>query len=204
MPMTIQRALEWAFATEKAQLDFDATGAHEFDRVGVDPIWRAMRIAEVGCVVDGGGSSDPHPDATIIAGAVEAYLPRSMALTVVEHARARSEPVWRVEDVRRVVPCGWDLRDDGRWTAATEAGSEVTFRDAKSRVKTYRPEFCPVSYGGGAPALAAARRAYLGWWGALLTLTTVLRGPGALISVTLTDGMPPLSPWKVLEIPSLP
>ena len=38
--MTVQDALSWAFSTEKAALDFDQYGAHEFDRVGVDPIWR--------------------------------------------------------------------------------------------------------------------------------------------------------------------
>ena len=91
--MTIQQALEWAFAAEHARIDFDGTGAHEFDRPGVDNIWILQRQRELGCRVDGGGSSDPHPDAQIIAAAVEA-LPigvggKRMALLVVECARAR-------------------------------------------------------------------------------------------------------------------
>lgn len=47
--MSIMEALHWAFATEKAQLDFDLTGAHEFDRPGIDPIWRGMQMATLGC-----------------------------------------------------------------------------------------------------------------------------------------------------------
>lgn len=37
--MSIEQALIWTFAVEKAQLDFDATGAREFDRQAVDPVW---------------------------------------------------------------------------------------------------------------------------------------------------------------------
>lgn len=115
--LSVQAALEWAFATEKAQVDFDQYGAHQFDRVGIDPLWRAMRMKEVGCTVDGGGYSDPHADATIIAGAVETCLPRQMALTVVEPARARRQHSWKADATRRIVPHGWDMTKAGEMLA---------------------------------------------------------------------------------------
>lgn len=194
--MSVQQALEWAFATEKAQIDFDQYGAHQFDRVGIDPLWRAMRLAEVGCVVDGGGSSDPHPDATIIAGAVEAVLPRKMALTVVELARARRPHAWEADATPRIVPHAWHMTDDGNWTAETRKLEEVTFIDRKSRVKRYRPEVCPIRYAGGARVIGEARRVYLDWYGALLEVATHLRRPNALLTIEITDDMPPLSPWN--------
>ena len=194
--MGVQQALEWAFATEKAQVDFDQYGAHQFDRVGIDPLWRAMRLAEIGCAVDGGGSSDPHADATIIAGAVETCLPRPMALTVVELARARRPHPWEADATRRIVPHGWHMQDDGTWTAETRRLDEVTFTDRKSRVKRYRPELCPIRYAGGAEAIGRARRAYLDWYGALLELATHLRRPGALLTIEISGEMPPLSPWN--------
>ncbi|WP_406735885.1 hypothetical protein [Thioclava sp. GXIMD4215] len=33
--MSVRSALEWAFGPENARMDFDHSGAHEFDRVGV-------------------------------------------------------------------------------------------------------------------------------------------------------------------------
>ena len=198
--MTIQQALEWAFAVERAQIDFDETGAHEFDRPGIDNLWILQRQRELGCRVDGGGSSDPHPDAQIIAASVEA-LPigvggRRMALLVAECARARRAPEWRADERRAVVPSGWDMTDAGEWLARTRKLDSVTFRDARSRVKAYRPEFCPVTYTGSAAALAHRRREYLAWYGALLHLLADLSWCGAFTVLKLVDGLPDLAPWN--------
>lgn len=193
--MGIQQALEWAFAREKAQIDFDATGAHEFDRVGIDPLWRAMQLKVLGTAVDGGGSSDPHPDAVIIAGAVESTLPRAMALTVVEMARGGMVPDWKGDPTRRIAPYHWHMRDDGVWTAATRQMPDETYIDRKRRMKKFKPEVCPIVYTGGAPAIGRARRAYLEWYGALIDLACVLRRPRALLSINISDQMPPVTPW---------
>ncbi|UFS65288.1 hypothetical protein LO749_01590 [Paracoccus denitrificans] len=198
--MTIQQALEWAFAVEHARIDFDETGAHEFDRPGVDTIWILQRHRELGCRVDGGGTSDPHPDAQIIAAAVEA-LPigvggRRMALLVAECARARRVPDWREDERRGVLPCGWDMTDDGEWLAGTRKLDVVTFRDAKSRTKTYRPEICPISYTGTAAVLAKRRREYLAWYGALLHLLYKLSWCNGFTAIRLVDGLPDPSPWN--------
>lgn len=198
--MTIQQALEWAFAVERAQIDFDETGAHEFDRPGIDNLWILQRQRELGCRVDGGGSSDPHPDAQIIAASVEA-LPigvggKRMALLVAECARARRVPDWHEEQCRSVVPCGWNMSEAGEWLAHTRKLAPATFRDRRSRVKSYRPEICPISYGGSVQALAARRRVYLGWYGALLHLLADLSWCRAFTAIRLVDGLPALSPWN--------
>ncbi|UFS64383.1 hypothetical protein LO749_09400 [Paracoccus denitrificans] len=197
--MTIQQALEWAFAVEHARIDFDETGAHEFDRPGVDTIWILQRHRELGCRVDGGGTSDPHPDAQIIAAAVEA-LPigvggRRMALLVAECARARRVPDWREEERRGVLPCGWDMTDDGEWLAGTRKLDPQTYRDRKGFKKTYRPEICPISYTGTAVVLAKRRREYLAWYGALLHLLYELSWCSGFTAIRIVDGLPDRSPW---------
>ncbi|SFY23347.1 hypothetical protein SAMN04244548_03184 [Paracoccus pantotrophus] len=197
--MTIQQALEWAFAVEHARIDFDETGAHEFDRPGVDTIWILQRHRELGCRVDGGGTSEPHPDAQIIAAAVEA-LPigvggRRMALLVAECARARRVPDWGQRERFAVVPCGWDATDTG-FTAHEVKGDIWVWRDKHRIRRERRFPACPVSYTGTPASIAAARRTYLNWYGALLHLLSVLGYSSALSSVQLVDGLPKLSPWR--------
>lgn len=195
--MSIQQALEWAFGTENAQLDFDTTGAREFDRVGVDPIWRGMKMAELGCAVDGGGSSDPAADAQIIAGAVETlpveYGGQRMAVQIAELARARGVPDWRVD--ARVVPAGAET------VRGMEAESIWRFRTPCRHYRAVRGEYCPVVITGSARIASAKRRAYFAWLDALGHLAVVLRRPGALIRVEITTELPPLTPWKVSEGP---
>jgi len=109
--MSITDALAWAFLTEKAVLDFDQYGAHEFDRPGVDTLWIMAERHKVGVTVDGGGTSDPHRDAQVIAAAVEA-LPdhvggRRMATQIAKLARAHSAPDWGQGDRISITPCDW-------------------------------------------------------------------------------------------------
>lgn len=198
--MPIQRALEWAFGVEHARIDFDLTGARQFDRVGVSPEWVLMQRARLGCNVDGGGVSGVHPDAELIAAAVEA-LPegcggRRMAVLVAECARAGGAPDWRGDERPRVVPCGWDIQEDGSWSAHVRQGDEYQFMGRQRQVRRGRATFCPVRITGGAASVAVARRTYLGWYGALLHLAHVIGQPGYLSSVEIAPQLPPLSPWK--------
>lgn len=188
--MSIQQALEWAFITECAQVDFDEYGAHEFDSEGIDPLWRGMKMAELGCAVDGGGSSPPHPAAQVIASYVEA-LPiehggRKMALQIVELARARSVPQWHVPV--RVDPCGdqvvKSMDREGIWTFTTECRHR----------RAVRGEYCPIVITGGARATAAARRNYLLWCSAILHLWSRLCG--RWLTIEINDVLPPPDPWN--------
>lgn len=200
--MSLMEALHWAFQAEKARLDFDQHGAHEFDRPGVDVIWILAQQHQVGVTVDGGGTSDPHRDAQIIAAAVEA-LPenvggRRMATQVAELARAGSAPNWGQGDRLGIVPCGWEWDDDeGRFVAGTaKAGSLWVWRDSRSRKREQVGPVCAISYTGTAAGIAAKRRNYLAWYGALLELTWVLRQPGLLDTIEITGALPPVAPWN--------
>lgn len=202
--MSIQDALSWAFLTEKAQLDFDTTGAREFDRMAVDPVWLIARRAELGCTIDGGGSSDSAADAQIIAAAVE-RLPegcggRRMATLVAELARARSTPDWGQGERLAIVPCGWNWDEKlCGWVAHTEKnGSQWTWRDKWRKRQEERGEVCPVSYTGTAASIAAKRRTYLLWWSALLHLVSELQY--ALHGIELSAAMPPMTPWRAEEL----
>lgn len=194
--LSVQRALEWAFGAEHARLDFDTTGVRAFDRVGVSPEWILQQTALIGCRVDGGGASGCHPDAELIAAAVEGLADRQMAVVVASCARAGVAPDWRGCEARRIVPRGWELDKAGQWQAQTAPGPEYEYRDKSRHRVTGRSVLCPISYSGGAAAGAAARRAYLAWYGALIDVACALRRPGYLDAITVTDEMPPLSPWE--------
>lgn len=89
--LTIREAVEWAFATERARLDFDDDKPDPV-RPSVAPIWTMMQRGALGCKIDGGGRNPPAADADAIAGAL-ARLPRDMggkltAVRVAELARA--------------------------------------------------------------------------------------------------------------------
>lgn len=198
--MSVRTALEWAFGAEHARLDFDVTGVRAFDRVGVSQEWILAEVKRIGCRVDGGGQSSCHPDAELIAAAVEAVSVavggRQMAVVIAACARGGVVPDWRGSPRRRVVPCGWDLGLDGQWQAQVAPGPETRWRDSSRHWHDSRFPMCPVSYGGGAASVAAARRGYLDWWGALLEVRSTLQREGYLDAIRVTDEMPPLSPWK--------
>lgn len=200
--MTIQEALYWAFQTEKAQLDFDEYGAHEFDRPGVDILWIMAERHKVGVTVDGGGTSDPHPDAQVIAAVVEALSDdlggRRMATQIADLARAHSAPDWGQEDRLALVPCGWDWDDEeGAFVAGTApTGSLWVWRDHRRHRREMQGQVCAVSYTGTAAMITAKRRNYLAWCGALLDLWAVLSRPGMLDTIEISRALPVLAPWR--------
>lgn len=190
--MTIQQALHWAFAVEHAQIDFDLLGAKEFDRCGVDIIWIMQQQNRLGCRVDGGGNSDPHVDAQIIAAAVEAipveHGGRRMAMTMAELARTRSAPDWGDNEKLACVRSGYEDKE--------RTGSLWVWRTRQRKTRQQRGDICTVSYTGTAKMIAEKRRAYLAWYGALLHLLWQLGRGGVLSHIRLVDGLPPQSPWK--------
>ncbi|TNB88406.1 hypothetical protein [Paracoccus marcusii] len=199
--MSITDALAWAFLTEKAVLDFDHYGAHEFDRPGVDTLWIMAERHKVGVTVDGGGTSDPHRDAQVIAAAVEA-LPdhvggRRMATQIAVLARARSAPDWGQGDRISITPCGWDWSDEkGCFVAGTaQIGSLWIWRDHRRHRREHVGQVCAISYTGTASMVAAKRRNYVAWCGALLDMWAMLSRPGMLDTIEITGALPTLAPW---------
>lgn len=193
--LSIQAALEWAFGAEHAQLDFDdlrPQGA----RPGCDTIYRMMQQGALGCQIDGGGVSRAADDAEVIANAV-ADLPvalggRSMAVAMAGWARAGLAPDWMPDTMPRCIPRAWRNTKHGLF-AKTESMGEATVV-ILGKPRTYEVVVCPITFSPTAQQIGMARRRYLGWYGALLHLRSVLCH-GALSRLRLTNAMPPVSPW---------
>lgn len=207
--MSIQRALEWAFGTEHARLEFDEMGETSGNlRGGVDGIWIMMQRGQLGCQIDGGGFSYPADDAEIIASAVaglpEGWGGRRMAVLIAEHARAGITPDWMRDARPRYLPVETRTNRHGTFAATEDArhlGVEgwppQEHRGRKGRVVRRPVLYCPVYVTPTAREIAAARRRYLDWWGALLWIGAELRGLGILGRIEITDAMPPMTPWRV-------
>lgn len=197
--------LIWAFRRECARLDFDEvgseTGARHFSIEHV-----LIERARIGCRIDGGGRSDPHPDADIVASAVAA-LPigcggRAMALRIAQAARSGLVPDWMDGAQPRLMPVEVRTNRYGTWARTRdsrelgEAGwPHQERRGRKGNVIREAVLYCPAMWVPSQATIAAARRDYLRWWSALLEIRTTLQS-GCLSGVVLTDEMPPRTPWS--------
>lgn len=195
-PMTIAQALEWAFSTERAQLDF-AEAQGDNARGSVSTIWTIMQRGHLGCSVDGGGYSQPHVDADIIASAV-AYLPRefggrSMALIIAEAARAGGCPDWQTPPPRWV-PLAWKGENQRGPQAATEVVDLITFtrRGRKVEIPVLA---CPVRRTVSMDRIHAVRARYAAWRSALAYLFHDLHQRASLSAIRLQPGLPAAEPW---------
>lgn len=211
--LNIEQALTWAFANECAGIDFDKFGASEFERVGIDPLWRAAQMKILGTMVQGGGSNPPAYDAQVIASFVE-QLPdefggRRMALQIVELARARMAPDWgqgarmACAPLEDFVWCERDFKnggfrecEDGMFLMGKVRktdGPEWRWKDEKYRWREKRGEYCEVYHAATTASISAARQNYQGWVSALIYLQAHL---SRALAIQITDELPPFSPWK--------
>ena len=138
-----------------------------------------------------------HSDAEIVA-AVVARLPvgqggRAMAVRIAELARARVAPDWMPGAQPRVVPVGWRNHKHGAHAVTEVCGEDRHVH--RGRVVRRERRWCPVVIRPTASQIAAARRGYLDWWGALLHLQAELRAIG-LERHLITRAMPPMVPWR--------
>ncbi|KQI66955.1 hypothetical protein AN189_18035 [Loktanella sp. 3ANDIMAR09] len=194
----------WAFKREAAQLDFDDDRAELSQGFGYASATAIIAQHEMlGCRIDGGGRSDPHPDADIVASAL-AVLPegcggRRMAITMVEHARADTMPGWHV--ATSIQPVRWDRNPHGRYAMTADAVADGVAVPAmvsgwRGRLQRQEGRYCPVVVMGGPSEVAARRRDYLRWWSALLDVRTSLQLGNDLSAWVVTDDMPPMQPWE--------
>lgn len=196
--VSIIELLEWAFQREKASISF----GHEFDRFlepcGYGVEYKMLKQAELGCRIDGGGSSPCHPDADIVTDALAA-LPeplggRRMAVQIADFARAGSVPSLLEDEVPRCEPVEWRRSKHGEFAHReyyTGPGRWPANRLGKSDGYA-----CPVVYSVTSDDIARARRGYLCWWLALLELRVNLQTCDPLTSFVVNDDMPPKEPWK--------
>jgi hypothetical protein len=194
----------WAFQRECVSLDRleEETGIET--RVSIDPIYRMIEIARLGCRVQGGGRSASHHDADIVAATVAVLPDRCggwrMATTIAELARAGRQPDWDLAP--HVAPAEtstnrWGTR--AKTADAKDLGAEGWPRQSrvnrKGRTVFDQVLYCPVVIRPTAGQVARARRAYLDWFGALLEIRSALQITG-LTAFEVTDRMPPQAPWR--------
>lgn len=197
--ISILGLIEWAFQRECASLDFDEMASTAGERPSVSPLWMLMQRHNLGCKVDGGGKSDPHPDADIVASALAA-LPegrggRRMGLTIAELARAGLRPDWMEGAVMRCVPVDVHKGRHGAYAKSDPCGQVEVI--SRGRKRTVEVRWCPVRFTHSPDRIAAARRDYLRWWDALWDLRlTFQHRNGGLTAWRITDEMPPRTPWK--------
>lgn len=191
--MTVLQALHWAFAVEKASVDFDDFAAP----VGRDTIDRLIRQGLLGCKVDGGGRSFPHDDADVIASLV-ARLPHahggaSMAVRVAQLARIGASPDWMPGARPACVPQEVRLTKHGARARSECVGQVVTM--FRGRKVVHDVMACAVTYRPSRDEIAAMRAEYDAWFGAVAWLWEALRG-GGLRTVQVMGGLPAFRPWE--------
>lgn len=196
----VRDVLEWAFGAECARLDFGeggAVGGIGYRGFGFEAVLQER--AQLGGVrIDTSpGVSPPADDAEIVAGVV-ATLPeerggRRMACIVADLARAGAAPDWMPGARPRCVPVRWRRCKHG-WRAGVEDGDGWGYCGRRGWVSGVG-KMCPVTWQPSAARIAAARRHYLDWWGALQDIAWRLRTAGLRRWVVLDD-MPPMTPWR--------
>lgn len=196
--ISIQRLLEWAFADECAQVDFEDAGTLAQGYAQTGNAYRMLQRGALGCRIDGGGRSYPDADADLVAAAVAA-LPegcggRGMAVQIAELARTRRAPDLMLDAVPRCYPVSMNRNQHGG-SAMTEHVCYVT--DVSGRKpKRWDVRVCPVSYSNVGGEVARARRNYLQWRLALLELKQTFVIYSNLSRWLLTDHLPDPAPWQ--------
>ncbi|WP_305972660.1 MULTISPECIES: hypothetical protein [unclassified Mameliella] len=197
--VSVRLLLEWAFDTEKARLEIDDVAHHASGMDSTRRIMEAMQLSTGlpgSCLrVDaGGGRSLPHHDAEIVVSVLRRSVPWSVAVQVAEMARTRSCPRWDIGP-QRMVPRAWGNRNRHGVRGKTEKIGEVLSHRPRRGVVREPVLWTPVTVEPTASQIAAARRRYLDWRGALMDVQAGLRGVSFDL-FELTDALPALAPWS--------
>jgi hypothetical protein len=198
--MGVQAALEWAFRTEKAQLELPQRNDVAEEGFGFGLEYVLLQRAALGCKVDGGQhkmGSYTHPDAEVIAATVAGMPDRlggiRMAISVAELARAGITPDWMPGVVPRCVPMETRQNQHGERAVTIVVGTERV--KTRGKWRTVEVLACPVTWRPYPEQIAAARRGYEDWWAALDWVRDGLIAGGMLREVEVTAAMPTVRPW---------
>ncbi|OLS53887.1 hypothetical protein [Rhodovulum sulfidophilum] len=201
--MPVRAALEWAFGTECARLDHDeigAVGGTGWRPFGMEYV--ALERAQLGTRVDTSrGRSRPHDDAELIATVVRNVLPWYAATLVADLARAGRTPDWMPDARPRLRPAEWQQNQHRAYGRAYDSAElpdgwqPIPRRNRKGVIVQDRARYTPCVWEPSPARIAAARRAYLDWWGYLLEVQAAL-GAADLARIRITRDMPPMTPWR--------
>lgn len=197
----VQAALEWAFRTEKAQLELPQRRDVVEEGFGFGLEYVLLQRAALGCKVDGGQhkmGSYTHPDAEVIAATVAGMPDRlggiRMAISVAELARAGITPDWMPGVVPRCVPVDTRQNQHGERAVTIVVGTERV--KTRGKWRTVEVLACPVTWRPYPEQIAAARRGYEDWWQALDWVRDGLIAGRMLREVDVTAVMPKMRPWE--------
>ncbi|TYB83958.1 hypothetical protein [Oceaniovalibus sp. ACAM 378] len=203
--MGVQAALEWAFATEMAQMERDEVGASSGgQRAGVSMEYILyQRFMLGGVAIDTSpGRSSPADDAEVVASVLRATLLWHDASWLADLARTRCVPDCMAGEVPRLRPEDWAFGRGGRVGRRADSrplGAEgwppVERRNRKGAVVYDEVSFTPCTWSPTQSQIAGARRRYIDWWGHLLSVMVALQSAG-LERIEVTDAMPPMTPWR--------
>lgn len=193
----VQDILEWAFRIECVQLELPETRSPEERGSGFGMEYVLIQRAILGCKVDGGGSSEPHWDAEIIAATV-ANLPDAvggfrMGIRLAELARAGLTPDWMPGAVTRCVPSQWRQTKHGNRAQSVVCGQQLV--SSRGRSRTIEVRWCPVKYAPHPSIIDAARQSYNDWCAALLHVRDALVAGRMLRDHLVEERLPPAQPW---------
>jgi hypothetical protein len=206
--LSVQAALTWAFRDECASLDFGEIETLTGEASGFGMEYVMIEQARLGCRVDGGGRSDPHSDAEVIASTVSALSIGSggkwMANRIAECAQRSEGFEWGRGRVSKYVPVETRFNQHGERAKKAMAheydpqcGWQPWQRQNRKGKMVRAVSYCtPVVFSPSGAQVAAWRRGYLNWWGALFEIANELNRFNGLSTITLTETMPPLRPWE--------
>lgn len=199
--ISVQGILHWAFAVEFAGLDYDEDGTTANDaRPARGAEYAIMQSLELGFEPGQGvkpdtfyGRSHPHADAELVATTVRHELSWPFAAQVAQCARLQRAPVWDL-GVPKWQPVEWARRNrHGQFGKTEVCGRHHT--EVRGRVRGVDVKWTPITCNPHPGAVASARRAYLNWYGSLLSIRVRLQG-FELKKFVVTNRMPERTPWK--------
>ena len=179
-------------------------------RPGVSTSYRLIQQGHLGCQIDGGGRSYPHHDADMVASTVAALAVghggRAMAVQIAELARADRAVDWMPNAKPKLCPMATYLNQHGETSKTAHAATlgahgwpDQPRYNRKGAVVFDKVLFTPCFWTPTANGIAAKRRDYLAWWGALLDLRGALQASAGLECHVVSDRMPDMQPWKNVD-----
>lgn len=207
--LSVMGILHWAFGREYASLDLPVKIDEQGFGFGMEYI--LIQRARLGCSVDTSpGSSSPHEDAETVA-AIVSHLSddlggRRMAIWIAELGRADRCPDWMPGAIPRLEPLEWNRANQNAPQGKSVSRGIGVYTSVQAhprnpeRTITRRREYdslwTPCRWSPSRESIAVARNDYQRWWIALNDIRESLQISRILRRHTVTDRMPPRSPWK--------
>lgn len=210
--VSVQRALQWAFRDEYAQLDMPEREAPENRGSGFGMEYILIERAKLGGVqIDASrGTSSPHEDAETIAAIVvnlsHEFGGYRSAIQIAELSRSGLTPDWMPGAIPQIEPAEWasanQLGRRGKTVVVDYYRETIRTAHPKNptlfitRTKKTEIRWTPCRWRPSMAEIENRRDQYTRWWLTLQNIRDRLIASGMLRQVGLNEDMPPRFPWK--------